>query len=157
MIVVIIIGVLASVAIPTFTSYIYRSRTSEATTFLAEIRQRQESYRSEFGRYAGAPADQQSWGNYTPGSLMGGQAQSWPDDQEWNELGAQPDGPVRFQYRTIDGPPGSTPPGGLGYDGSDFWFVAQAQGDLDGDGDTVTFEAYSASNGVWVSTDKGWE
>jgi len=53
MIVVVIIGVLAAVAIPSFQSYMYRSRMSEATTFLGEIKQRQEAYRAEFGLYAG--------------------------------------------------------------------------------------------------------
>lgn len=41
---------------------------------------------------------------------------------------------------------------------TDFWFVAQARGDLDGDSDQVTFEANSASSTIWCSeTGKGWE
>ena len=158
MIVVIIIGVLAAIAIPAFSSYIQKSRTSEATTFLAEIKQRQESYRSEFGRYASAPADGSTWppSSFTPGGTPGVDKKVWPDVDNWNELGASPDGPVYFQYATVGGPPGTTP-GGLGYDGSDFWFVSQAVGDLDGDGETVTFEAYSASQGIWVSAPAGWD
>src|SRR5438874_1783248 len=51
MIVVVIIGVLSAIAIPTFSSYVYKSRTSEATEFLGVIKLREESYRSEYGAY----------------------------------------------------------------------------------------------------------
>lgn len=157
MIVVVIIGVLAAIAIPSFTSYIYRARTSEATTFLAEIRQRQESYRAEFGSYCAVSG--MSFGTYTPAALPpNGQQQTWPAmDANWNQLGAKPDGPIRFQYATIAGNPGVAPPAGTNLNANDFWFVSQAQGDLDGDGNLVTFEGYSATNTIWVSDGKGWE
>ncbi|NOY92145.1 MAG: prepilin-type N-terminal cleavage/methylation domain-containing protein [Deltaproteobacteria bacterium] len=156
MIVVIIIGVLAAVAIPAFTAYVYRARASEAPDFLSEIRQRQESYRSEFGQYAAVST---GFGDLMPSSLVpNGGVQSWPaSTPKWDELGARPDGPVYFQYATVAGLPGTTPPGGLGYDGSDFWFVSHAVGDLDGDGTKVTFESYSAGNHIWISEGKGWE
>lgn len=164
MVVVAIIGVLAAIAVPSFAAYLDKARAAEATTFLASIRQRQESYRAEFGRYASAPTDgASSWSaaGFTPGSIPGETKSSWPTSgvANWNELGAQPDGPVRFQYATISGRPGTTPsgPNNLGYDGDDFWFVAQARGDLDDDGEVVTFEAYSKSSKVWVSHEKGWE
>jgi prepilin-type N-terminal cleavage/methylation domain-containing protein len=51
MTVVAIVGILSAVAIPTFSDYIYKSRTSEATEFLGVIRLREESYRAEFGVY----------------------------------------------------------------------------------------------------------
>lgn len=158
MIVVVIIGILAAIAIPAFSSYVYRSRTSEATSFLAEIKQRQESYRSEFGQYASAPADGSSWppASFTPAGTPDDSRRAWPDVDNWNELGARPDGLVYFQYATVGGPPGTTP-GSLGYDGSDFWFVSQAVGDLDDDGNDVTFESYSASQGIWVSSPAGWD
>lgn len=158
MIVVIIIGVLAAVAIPAFSSYVYRSRTSEATSFLAEIKQRQESYRSEFGRYGSAPTDGSSWppSSFSPGGAPTDVKRTWPGEENWQELGANPDGPVYFQYATVGGGPDDAP-GALGFDGSDFWFVSQAVGDLDDDGESVTFESYSASQGIWVSSSKGWE
>src|SRR5712671_2228865 len=51
MIVVVITGVLAAIAIPTFTGYVQKSRTSEAVQFLGLIKLRQEAFRSEFGQY----------------------------------------------------------------------------------------------------------
>ena len=155
MIVVIIIGVLAAIAIPAFSTYIFRVRAQEAPHFLAEIRARQEAYRAEFGRYAAVSGA--GWGMFEPAAVPGVNPVSFVPTDEWRQLGARPDGVVRFQYATIAGNPATVPPGGLGYDGSDFWFVAQARGDLDGDGMAVTFEAYSAGNNVWVSEDKGWE
>jgi len=155
MIVVAIIGVLAVVAIPAFSAYVYRSKAAEATTFLGEIKQRQEAYRAEFGRYAGTGA----W-NWHPGTIPGEDPVRWDapaPPASWNQLGASPDGQVRFQYGFLAGAPGSTPPGGLGYTGNDFWFIARAQGDLDGDGTQVLFEAYSAARHVYIDQAKGWE
>ncbi|MBW2587652.1 MAG: prepilin-type N-terminal cleavage/methylation domain-containing protein, partial [Deltaproteobacteria bacterium] len=43
MITVVIMGVLASIAIPSFTNYIYKARVTEATNFLGGIKQRQEA------------------------------------------------------------------------------------------------------------------
>ena len=155
MIVVLIIGVLAAIAIPVFRSYLYRSKAAEAPTFLGEIRQRQEAYRSEIGYYANASA---SLTTYTPSAAPSpGSKQLWTPTDAWDGLGARPDGPVYFQYSVISGLPGTTPPGGLGYDGSDFWWVGQARADLDGDGTFVTFEAYSGTTNIHCTEEKGWE
>ncbi len=160
MIVVVIVGVLAAIAIPAFTRYVYIARTGEATTFLGEIRQRQEAYRAEFGQYAAVSGA--AFAAFTPNALAGTgrNAQSWPAATPvWDQLGVRPDGPIRFQYATIAGFPGTTPPGpsGNGYDGSDFWFVSQARGNLDGQGAVLTFESYSASNTIWTSSTQGWD
>lgn len=155
MIVVVIIGVLASIAVPAFISYVYRARAAEAPTFLGEIRQRQESYRSEFGQYAAVSAN---FTDLTPSASSGASLQMWPvAASTWDELGARPDGPTRFQYSCVAGLPGTTPPGGLGFDGSDFWFVSHAVADLNEDGIFVTFESYSASNLIWNSSVRKWE
>lgn len=152
MIVVAVIGVLSVIAIPAFQSYLHRSRTSEGYTFLAEIRQRQESYRAEFGQYcsvSAAPGSSPDSGAWAPATLpTGGNKIPWTPTAAWGQLGAVPDGPVMFQYRTTAGPPG-TNPGIAGYDGTEFWFVAQARADLDGDGEVMILEAYSASNHIY--------
>ncbi len=155
MIVVAIIGILAAVAIPAFRSYIYRSQVSEAYTFLGEVKQRQEAYRAEFGMYAGDGTL-----NWNPAAIPdSGTKVPWPAHADWQQLGAHPDGPVRFQFGFISGTPGTVPGvgGGLGYEGNEFWFVAEAQGDLDGDGDSVLLETTSFTSHVWISETKGWE
>ncbi|MFK7989338.1 MAG: type IV pilin protein [Sandaracinaceae bacterium] len=166
MIVVAIIGVLATVAIPSFQSYLMRARTTEAVTFLGEVRQRQEAYRAEFGSYCAAsatPGAVIATGTWNPRALPAGNRIMFDSSlDDWDQLGAVPDGPSYFQYRTVAGAP-SQDPGITGYDGSQFWFVAQAQGDLDSDGDTVIFEAYSAGSHIFVADGSmnalpaGWE
>ena len=155
MIAVVIVGILSALAIPSFMSYMHRSRASEATAFLGEIRQKQESYRSEFGQYCAVSGN--VWGAWNPAAVPGVNPVAWVTNANWTQLGAAPDSQVYFQYATIAGPPGTTPPGGLGYDGSDFWAVQRAQGDLDGDGTLIIFEGYSAASHIWVNEAKGWE
>ena len=75
MVVIVIVGILAAIAVPTYSSYIYKSRVSEASTFLASIKNRQEAYRSEFGRYAAVNGD--DWGSYNPSSIPGQEAAAY--------------------------------------------------------------------------------
>ncbi len=159
MIVVAIIGVLSAIAIPSFRAYMMKAKVTEATTFLGEIKQRQETYRAEFGQYC-AVSGTTSITAYNPTAVpSAGIPVGWPASTAWSALGAAPDGDVRFRYATIAGNPGSVPAfgSGLGFTGNDFWFVSQAQADLDGDGTNLTVESYSESSGVYVSAPAGWE
>jgi prepilin-type N-terminal cleavage/methylation domain-containing protein len=164
MIVVAIIGVLAAVAIPAFQSYVMRARAAEAPTFLGEIRQRQEAYRAEFGMYATAPANTQcvgegdAWPTELP--LEGVSVANFTAEQAWSQLGAAPDGPVRFKYCTMGGLPGQAGPGMLNLPITDFWFFARAFRDFDGDGSVMIVEAISHSNHIWLSDvarGRGWD
>lgn len=170
--VVAIVGVLSAVALPTFSSYIYKSRTSEATEFLGVIRLREESYRSEFGVYCPTlPAPGNDYKQLDPHSNLVPDPNTTRRDSKafgstagWLQLGARPTGPVRFGYGVAAGIP-SDAPTDLGWNNgnADFWFVARAVGDLDGDNTFVTFEIYSPTKNVFVGDkdrnplDKGWE
>jgi prepilin-type N-terminal cleavage/methylation domain-containing protein len=157
MIAVVIIGVLATLAIPSFTGYIYKARVTEASNFLGEIKQRQESYRSEFGQYCAVNGA--AWGTYNPTTIPGTDPVGWETTAEWQQLGASPDGPIRFQYATVAGVPGVSAPAGTNLDSDDHWFAAQARGDLDGDGTDFFLEIYSQSNHIYNSATAigGWE
>lgn len=159
MVVVVIVGILAAVAIPSFINYVQRSRVAEATTFIAQIRERQAAYRQEWGRYCGPLA----WNPATyapPSSTQLFDA----TNPSWAALGAHPDGPVRFRYQVLAGPPGTAPAGIPGIPSNDFWYVAQAEADLDGDGLTVAVEGYVNARTVYISQGiggpplaSGWE
>jgi prepilin-type N-terminal cleavage/methylation domain-containing protein len=159
MIAIVIIGVLATLAIPSFTSYIYKARVTEATNFLGEIKQRQESYRNEFGQYCAVSGD--AWGTYYPATIPGIDPVVWDESAatNWSQLGAMPDGPIRFQYATVAGFPGDTVPANTNLDDDDHWFAGRAQGDLDEDGTTFFLEIYSQSNTIYNSAagKGGWE
>ena len=157
MIAVVIIGVLATLAIPSFTSYIYKARVTEATNFLGQIKQRQEAYRNEFGQYCAI--DGAAWGTWNPASIPGIDPVAWTTTAEWQQLGASPDAPVRFRYATIAGFPGVAPPADTNMNDDDHWFVARAEGDLDEDTDTFFLEIYSQSTHIYNSAtaNGGWK
>ena len=157
MVAVVILGVLATLAIPSFTSYIYKARVTEATNFLGKIKQRQDAYRNEFGQFCAVNGD--DWGTYNPTTIPGIDPVVWESNTEWDQLGAAPDGPIRFQYATVAGVPGETPPSDSNLDNDDHWFAARAQGDLDEDGTSFFLEIYSQSTHIYNSaTGKGgWE
>ncbi|MDB4986363.1 MAG: hypothetical protein JWN04_1541, partial [Myxococcaceae bacterium] len=144
MMVVAIIGILAVVAVPRYINYVYKSKTTEAVGFLAEIKARQESYRADFGQYCGVST---SATDYYPTGSPTNRPRAWsttsPTGLKWAQLGAAPPGgQVLFSYATVAGNPGvGNVPGAasvfsssLGYTGADFWFVSRALGDLNNDG-----------------------
>jgi prepilin-type N-terminal cleavage/methylation domain-containing protein len=157
MMVVVILGILAVVAIPRYQSYVYKSKTVEAVGFLAEIKARQESYRADFGQYCGASASSTAW---EPDNNPKDTPRAWTPSTGWTQLGAVPPGRmVLFSYVSVAGAPGTSPDwgGGLGYNGSDFWFVSRALGDLDNDDTNVIFESYSHGQGLYIDREAGWE
>jgi prepilin-type N-terminal cleavage/methylation domain-containing protein len=173
MTVVVIVGVLSALAVPTFSNYIYKSRTTEATEFLGVIRLREEAYRAEFGGYCptlstspNVVTSLDTKANLVPDpSTTGRNTKVFAPTAQWQQLGARPSGPVRFGYGVVAGTPADLPTG-LGFEARpDFWFVARAMGNLDGDSDYVIFETYSASKGIYIGDDKtpsapiakGWE
>lgn len=162
MVVVAIIGILAVIAIPTFSAYVYEAKTSEAVSALASIKQRQGAYFAEMGEYCDVSGNATTW-NPT-GDLTSSSSLAWTNPPgAWIQLGFAPDSPsVRFQYAVVAGRPGTTPANKgfsdtRGYTDTNFWFVSAARADLDGDGEFVTFESYSAAGPLWISNDKGWE
>jgi prepilin-type N-terminal cleavage/methylation domain-containing protein len=160
MIVVAITGILAAVALPTFGTYLYKSRTSEAVSFLGVIKLRQESHRAEFGEYLRCGTNSAlAWfdtnSNFLPpkASTDRDLSLAWDPSANamgacFNTLGAAPDGPVRFRYSWVAGTPGQfgasdldeDPPDGLGIPTADHYMVAHAHADLDDDGTWVVFE-----------------
>lgn len=162
MMVVVILGILAVIAVPQYKSYVYRSKTTEAVGFLAEIKARQESYRADFGQYCDVSKTATAW---APDADPKGVPRSWTPDDDWRQLGAiAPGNSVLFSYVTVAGLPGSANApstkgfsSNLGYNGSDFWFISRAIGDLDDDDTNVVFESYSHGQGLYIDKESGWE
>ena len=111
MVVVAIIGVLATVAIPLFGGLLKRSKTTEAKSSLGDMRTLQEAYHAEYDMYIGVPPLQE-----IPAGLHTDQD---GDKDNMSALGFHPKGVTRYAY-TVDAADSLT-------------FTAAAEGNLDDD------------------------
>lgn len=157
MIVVVILGVLAAIAVPSFQRHYQYSKASEVYALLRDIAAKQEAFKSEFGMYlnvsgsmdhsnrrpAAAPRDDFGWVSWDPGADAIGTA--------WRQLGFRPQSAVRFAYVVVAGPPGTTVtgvPAGLA-DTTDHWWAAVAYGNYnsnDCDGSAANCSQYYISS-----------
>jgi prepilin-type N-terminal cleavage/methylation domain-containing protein len=161
LIVVAIIGILAAVAIPVFSGYVLRSKSSEVFNILQGIKEKEEAYFSEFKYYSGDIA-------YTPYACDGvARTSTFPwaiaANSEWAKIGFDPGGPTYYTYK-VDTPysdagvfSGDAFPTGFEVDpapGSPTplvvrpWYVVAACGDLDQNGKVALFFVTSINREV---------
>jgi type IV pilus assembly protein PilA len=133
MIVVVILGILAAVAIPAFTRYVKRSKTSEATGNIAKIYQGETAYFNQsseqstasFATAATTPAGAPS------ASKFPAQPTNFTSNSGWSAIGFSVDAPLYYQYTAT---------------GTASTFTASANGDIDGDTILSTFSRSAALN-----------
>lgn len=156
MVVVVIVGILATLAIYSVTKYIASAKTAEAREILASIKAGQEAYRDETFRYLSVSSSPDTfypsndfngrvsiqWGATASGCTNG----SVTCDIGFKTLGVEPSAPVRFRYTTVAGTAGSIPSLGTSPAAVSStynlptaaqaapWYVAKAASDLDNDG-----------------------
>jgi prepilin-type N-terminal cleavage/methylation domain-containing protein len=118
MVVVVIIGVLSTVAIPAFMRFQLRAKSVEAGVNLQAISKAEESYYAEYGTYVSAPAP-------VPATLPGSMKASFTPSPGFAALGWEPEGAVHFQYAVYADSPGGS--------GSLIRYTAEASADLDAD------------------------
>jgi type IV pilus assembly protein PilA len=169
MIVVVIIGVLASLAIVGYRKLVTSSHVSEATNMVQNIRVAQEGYHSETQQYANItksvtgpfyPAQKPNGTLLTGwGAACGGQCNA---NMDWSMLPLHVDGPVLFGYATTAGPANTTPgDASVTVNGQTLtfpspsvtdWFIVGASCDLDNDGKAPDTSVYTTSwaNQVYV-------
>jgi len=94
MIVVAIIGILVTVAVPTFRDYQFRSRRSEGFTNLSSLAKSQRAFSAEYNRYVGAAP--------SPADPLGSTPANWEASAvgEFAQVGWKPEGEVFFRYDT---------------------------------------------------------
>lgn len=135
MVVVVIIGILASVAIPMLSRYMKRSKTTEATLNLRKIYDGEISYfQEEHTNSAGASLSKEFLSCTALPATPNDQKQlgDWSQDN-WPLLKFAPDSPVFYSYSAV-----AT---GINLTSE---FTARAEGDIDGDGATSLFERLAA-------------
>ena len=133
MIVVVILGILAAVAIPAFTRYVKRSKTSEATGNISKIYQGEVAYFNQSSEQSNAGfASASATPTGTPSaSKFPARPLAFTSDSGWSAIGFSVDAPLYYQYSAA-----ATL--------SDF--NAIAIGNIDGDAVTSTFSRAAALN-----------
>jgi prepilin-type N-terminal cleavage/methylation domain-containing protein len=129
MIVVAIIGILASVAIPSFINYQLSSKRTEAYANLASLAKAQKAYFAEFNDFVPALTEPSSTLGVNPTSVTRSSA-AVAASPDFATIGWVPDGDVYYDYDT------ATPadPGTGTCTCVEACFTATAYGDLDADG-----------------------
>ena len=128
LIVVAIIGILATVAIPSFQNYQLTAKRAEAYSNLASLGKAQKGYYAEFNDFVAS--EPQPW--FTSGVLATNvKRNSAPVGPAYFEVGWVPEGDVFFDYDTATA---ATPLLGSCGACTEGCFTASAYGDLDGDG-----------------------
>jgi type IV pilus assembly protein PilE len=176
MVTVAIVGVLAVVAYAAYGKFVTYSHTTEATTILSGIKNRQEAYRAETGIYMNVSAvlaANQSTSGWTtavyphcagPGTLPTAQKVAWPAGScstgcciGWQKLKVQSSAPTYYGFTTVAGN-GSAPSQSVTIDGTavawptttSAWFIATGVADTDGNGIYTTSMISSFDNELRV-------
>lgn len=109
-----IIAILVTLAVPATGAFLARSRAEEARSVLQSIAQSENAYHRDHGKYIACAPSADAVAAGVEGTFDGSRA-------GWKELGFALDGPVRYRYEvTLEGAT----------------FAVHATGDLDGDGKT---------------------
>ena len=128
MIVVAIIGVLASIAIPSFNNYQLTSKRAEAYANLSSLAKAQKAYFAEYNDFISA--EPEPW--FTSGDLATTiKRDKAPISAAFATVGWEPDGNVFFDYDTATATDPLNGSCGTCIEGC---FTSTAYGDLDGDG-----------------------
>ncbi|MBK9002282.1 MAG: prepilin-type N-terminal cleavage/methylation domain-containing protein [Myxococcales bacterium] len=160
MVVVMLVGILATVGIVLFRQWVFHSRSVEAIGMLQSIRVAQERWRSETGAYMDVSDNMAAWyPTTTPNrTLYAWKQVSGNDYAKWMLLNPTVSGPVQFAYVTKAGPPGTAMPDPETVDKPTWpqatdmtqpWFVIQAMGDTDADGVKSYYVAASLNGEIY--------
>ena len=149
MVVVAIIGVLASVAIPSFANYQLTSKRSEAFANLASLAKAQKAYYAEFNDFVPVAAEPSFTLGAVPTTIKRDKA---PLETAFATVGWVPDGDVFFDYDTATA---ADPLTGT-CTCTEACFTSTAYADLDGDGNlSVMLFTHPDALGGFCETGQG--
>ena len=170
--VVIIVGILATIAVYGVRKYILSSKTSEAISMMASIKSSEEAFKAETFIYLNVsddfadssffPTQQATYPASKFGKHGWGVGGGSPIEAKWRTLGVQPDGPVLFSYAVVAGGPGDSVPS-LPTGKKDFnfpstatapFYIAIAKADLGGVVGKYTYVlSHSYSSEIYVENE----
>ena len=164
-IVVVIVGILTTLAVFGVSRYLRKSKTAEAVQMIGAIKAGQEAFFDETFRYydvSGGLADSNLYPTAEGGANWTSKIQWGAGEMatRWATLGVAPAAPVQFRYATTAGLPTEMPNDGIFGTGIDYnlaavasrpshWYIALAVGDLDGDGVRSVFIGSSFTNEIF--------
>ncbi len=149
MVVVVIMGVLATLAVYGVRNYVFSSKTTEAIHMIGSIKSAEEAYRAETFLYVGSSLGMNSSGIYYPQAQAPGRYKTdWNNTSHgdyatvWGPLGVVSDSPVIFGYAISAGSGALDPPptdctnvswGPRGTANTGPWYIVKAEADQNGD------------------------
>jgi len=169
MTVVIIIGVLSTLAVYGVRKYIFSTKTAEAIHMIGSIKSAEEAYKSETFKYAGIDDVNSDEGYYPQTGPPARKKYDWTNTDHrdypkvWGPLGVVSDSPVIFKYVIAAGSPptpmakpkeitdlnwgpqGDSPPGP--------WYVVAARADQNGDGKVSCFTSSSLTGEIFKTNE----
>jgi type IV pilus assembly protein PilA len=166
--VVVIVGILATLAVYGVGKYIQSSKSSEAIYMIGAIKTAQEQYRTETFNYLDVSGSHSlASSTFYPTTSPGKKVWAWGDTSSaqgkaWQTLGVNPDAPVHFAYGCAAGNGNDAIPGsGLATEASNWptdsggvpWYVVRAIGDLDGDGTQSVYASASFTGQILIDKD----
>jgi len=153
MVVVVLVGILATIASVSVKKYVASSKTTEAIHMIGAIKAAQETYKDETFTYLNVSPGLSAASDFYPNNPKPGQqkmnfAGSGAGKANWEALGVHEDAPVLFVYACTAGKAGENPtPTGSDISVTNWptaaatkpWYVVKARADLDGDGVNTVF------------------
>jgi type IV pilus assembly protein PilA len=160
LVVVTMVGVLATLATIGVRKYIFASKTSEAINMIGSIKAAQEAYKDETFSYLDVSS---SIDTYYPMTTPGKQKYHWIQDHQdkdkWRSLGVNPSSAVQFGYACKAGGAGDALPN-VGTaktldwpEPKEAWYVVKAVGDLDENLTKSIFVSSSFTTEVYVENE----
>lgn len=158
MVVVAIVGVLATLATYGVRKYVLEAKKAEASSMLVQIRAAEEAYKDETFQYLGAS----SFDTWHPTSTPSDGKGSWDSETTsmrtgvFDPLGVRPDGPVTYSYAVVAGLAGGSIPTIPTARTFTFptpttpFYIAMAKGDLNGDGTFTYALTHSDSAEIYI-------
>lgn len=164
--VVIIVGVLATLAVYGIRKYIFSAKTSEAVSMMTLIKAAEESFKDETYAYLDVSKDYTSlYPMTTPGTSKYAWETARTDDvaKNWKTLGVHTTSPVQYGYAVVAAPAGTalTEPSSQGLTthtfgfaaGSDPTYAVLAKGDVNGNGKFSYVVSHSQSAEVYIENE----
>jgi type IV pilus assembly protein PilA len=170
MVVVVITGVLATLAVYGVRKYVFASKTTEAIHMIGSIKSAEESYRGETFKYAGiaGSAIDTPTSFYPNAAVPRRYKADWTNSSHpdyaavWGPLGVQSDSPVLFEYVVAAGagalgaPPGDCTGVSWGTQGASNtgpWYIVKAQADQNDDGKMSCFTSCNLTGEIFSVND----